>query len=750
MTDSVPPRGRRRSAADSQLDSGSILKGLNQPLMSRWIGWRLRILALLALIGCPLVLLLAQGLAALPYVGGEWIYTREGQLELRSTTDSRLAPQVGKRLSALSADGMSIDLRDASLVQRSARWLTDDAQRLRQTELHRQIAAVMAHPACTLTFESGDSIACAVRERGFGSLPAIFWVLTASALMLYLVGMVVLLVRPSQLNLLYATVTLCQAGNLVVGAIQSALDLGIPASILALDFPARAGFDVFTAAAMIHVVSLHPLPLPKAKQWSMTGWAAALAVFAGVASGLLSNQWFWVQTSTALMGLLVIALLVWSYRLEPRPLALTLGRLGVVTVGGWILLTVALVATGRQPWSQANIAAAGTLLWYFCLGGLLLMMPFLSRTQQIMREFALLAAITALAALLDLVFVGVFSFNQFSADALSVFIALGVYVAARQWLVNRLLGASMTTTERMFEQLYRIAREVEAQPERAPVLLAELLSDLFDPVDIEIIQDPVSRTRITNDGSTLMVPIPALAADEQGLDGAIVLRFAQRGNRLFTSQDMRLTDRIVEQLERAVAYDRAVERGRSEERLRLAQDLHDDIGARLLTLIYKAQSPDMEEYARRTLQDLKTLTRGLAASSHRLSHAVGEWKADLTHRLSAANIELAWSCEFDTDPVLSVVQWSAFTRVLRELVSNAIAHSTASRVEVAFRLEADVVQLNVSDDGSGRDPKNWSHGLGLGGVRKRVKQLNGQVVWSEVAPRGISCRVTVRDVSKHR
>ena len=50
----------------------------------------------------------------------------------------------------------------------------------------------------------------------------------------------------------------------------------------------------------------------------------------------------------------------------------------------------------------------------------------------------------------------------------------------------------------------------------------------------------------------------------------------------------------VEQLKRAVAYDKAVERGRSEERARIAQDLHDDIGARLLTLMYKAQSPEME------------------------------------------------------------------------------------------------------------------------------------------------------------
>ena len=91
----------------------------------------------------------------------------------------------------------------------------------------------------------------------------------------------------------------------------------------------------------------------------------------------------------------------------------------------------------------------------------------------------------------------------------------------------------------------------------------------------------------------------------------------------------------------------------------------------------------MEDYVRHTLQDLKTLTRGLAASNHRLSHAAAEWKADITQRLTAAHCELGWS--FDLRPrhrCCSVVQWSALTRVLRELVSNAIAHAQATRVDI--------------------------------------------------------------------
>ena len=212
---------------------------------------------------------------------------------------------------------------------------------------------------------------------------------------------------------------------------------------------------------------------------------------------------------------------------------------------------------------------------------------------------------------------------------------------------------------------------------------------------------------------------------------------------MFTDDDARLADRVVDQLTRAIAYDQAVERGRSEERVRIAQDLHDDIGARLLTLMYQAPTRDMEDYLRHTLKDLKTLTRGLAAPNHRLSHAVAEWKSDITQRLVAADCDLKWAFSYDRDFELSVVQWSALTRILRELVSNTLAHAHATRVEIDAALESGVLNLSIIDDGCGRNPDAWSHGLGLGGVRKRVKQLGGSVQWRENGDRGIACHVVI-------
>ncbi len=733
------------------LDSGlSEFRLGRQANLSRWMGWRLRFLVAVALFGCLGVFLLAQGLAEQPHIGAVWRADAQGAVELAATSNPDLKPHLGQVLTRLIAGEVSIPVGDLPSLQRSSRWVIDDAQRERNAAFQELIYSAQLGQGLKLRFADGADIQLTAKRRGFANLPVTFWLVSAAALMLYLMAMVVVLARPTRRNLLYAVMSISVAGTLALIAIESTLELGQPALFPRLDLSLRMAFDLIAAAAMVNAACLHPRRLPAARWIASAAWGLALGVALLAEAGWLPRLWWWLQASVGLAGLAIVVLHSWSYRTEPRPFALVLRRFGAALVGAWVLLTISIVATQDHPEAQHIIATSGSMVWYLFVAGVLALLPFLSKSEQVMREFGLLAAISTVATALDLLFVAVFSLGQFASLTLSLFLSLAVYSGTRQWILNRLLGRTMHTAERMFEQVYRIAREVEAHPERTTAQLCELLRELFEPMELSLIEMPSATSRVTGDGSTMLVPVPVLSDEVIDHGESIVIRFAQRGRRLFTPEDARLTNRVVEQLRRAVAYDRAVERGRGEERLRLAQDLHDDIGARLLTLMYKAQSPEMEDYVRHTLQDLKTLTRGLAASSHRLSHAAAEWKSDLTQRLTAAHVELSWSCEIDDDMQLNVTQWSALTRVLRELVSNAIAHSQAQRVDIDFRLDNDRLHLIVSDNGIGRDPKSWSHGLGLGGVRKRIKQLGGEVEWRDFYPHGISCSVTIRQFSAKR
>ncbi|MBK7062351.1 MAG: hypothetical protein IPH51_18470 [Rubrivivax sp.] len=72
-----------------------------------------------------------------------------------------------------------------------------------------------------------------------------------------------------------------------------------------------------------------------------------------------------------------------------------------------------------------------------------------------------------MATSLDLIFVALFSLGPLAAIMLALGLSLAVYALARQWILNQMVGASVLTTERTFEQLYRVAREVQDDPGRA-------------------------------------------------------------------------------------------------------------------------------------------------------------------------------------------------------------------------------------------------------------------------------------------
>lgn len=700
-------------------------------------------LAAVVLVGCLCVFLLARWLAATPALDASWTVDAAGRVVLQASPLPALRPHLGQPLRSITGTDGTLVV-DSTLLHRSPRWQVSDGLRAQQVQQQEWLTRQLAQGSVTLQFDSGASVAVPAAPRGLAGLGLLFWPLAALALLLMLFGAVVLLARPALQQALYAVMAGCQAGNLLLIAAETTRGLGLPGGVAALDLPLRLALDLATGAAAVHAFALHPVRLPRAHVWAAAAWLVAGGASLLAAAGALRPAWWAAQALCLALGVAAWAALARSGREVPDARVRVMRRFCLLTLGTLLLVTAAVAASAALPVVAHGVAVGASVAWYLFLASLLLLTPFLARSRQLLREFALLAGISTVAASLDLLFVAVFSVSAFTSLAVAVFAALAIYAGARQVLLQRLLGSSLLTTERTFELLYRAAREVQARPERHRAVLGQLLRELYEP--LELLAAPSGRlapshSRVLGGGAGLVVP--AVGSAESGEPQALVLRHAQRGQRLFTQEDARLADRMVEQLRRAQAFDRAVERGRTEERQRIAQDLHDDIGARLLTLMYQAQTPEMEDYIRHTLQDLKTLTRGLAAGEHRLSEAAAEWKADLGQRLAAARAELAWSLQADEDPRLSVVQWSGLTRVLRELVSNALFHGHASRIEVSLQLQRGRLELLVADDGEGQSPEQWSHGLGLGGVRKRVKLMGGEVAWRAQEPRGIACEVQV-------
>ncbi len=706
------------------------------------IAWRRRALLLAVSIGCLSIFLLARVMAWCPDVPAQWRTAASGRLELVATDSALLRPHINTELLGIRTSDGRLVLMDTLTIAHSTRWLADDAARQHLIELRQNIVQALGSGSIELAFSDASFVKLPTQARSYLGLGMMFWLLSVFAVLLFLVGWIVPLVQPHARSLMYALMAHAQGGQLLLVAVFSVPALAPPLLLNTHEAVLRTLLDLLTGAAIVQSAALHPSSARWRQTLANSCWLAT-AVYASLAlAGWLQHSWWWAQALLLANGLLCFVLLSRAYRTQPHPFVLVMRRFCVITTVTLALLTLAVAVMPVLPTELQPVAAVGPVVWSVFFASVILLVPFLARSRNVMREFAMLAGISTLATSVDLLFVALFSISQFTSLTLSLFLALGAYAAIRQWLLNQMMGARVLTTERVFQHLYRIAREVEARPARAADCMIELLSHVFEPLESACMEGRVRQSRVTHNGAVLTVPLPKLT-DAPAVEGIAVLRFAERGKRLFTLEDARLADRIVEQLMRALAHDRAVERGRSEERTRIAQDLHDDIGARLLTLMYKSPNKEMEDYVRHTLQDLKTLTRGLASRQQAMALASAEWKTDIAHRLEAAGCELSWHSELDEDMPLNVVQWSSLTRILRELVSNTIAHSKAQHVSISCQLQQGRLLLEISDDGVGRNPARWSHGLGLGGIRKRVKLLGGTVAWREREGCGITCTVVI-------
>ncbi|HSQ73357.1 MAG TPA: histidine kinase, partial [Rubrivivax sp.] len=543
----------------------------------RWPGWRRRALVLTALLGCIAVLWLARWVAATPFIDARWDADPAGSPRLASSSRPDLQAHLGRSLVAVGGRGVAPRPVDAALLHRSPRWQVNDAARERQVAQHEGVAATLAAGPARLYFADGSVAELAPAARGWAGLGGLFWPLAALAWLLLICGMAVLLARPHRLDLPYATMASCQAGNLLYIALETMPGLGLPAGVMAHELLVRMALDGVTGAAAVTSLALHPLRLPGAR-WIGAAACSAVAAWLALAwAGALSPLWWWAQALCLALAAAALATVAASYRTDPHPHAMVMRRFAAVALSSLGLVTVAVALAADLPLPVTGIAAGASIAWYLFLSSLLLLIPFLVRSRQMPREFMLLAGVATIATSLDLLFAAVFALEGVASLALALSIAFVLYGQARRWMLKHAAGRGMPSTERTFELLYRAARELQARPGHYPQLLKRLLRELFEPLEVSRAERVPTRTRVVGDGSALVVPV------REGDDGvptvALMLRYAQQGRRLFTQDDARLVDRVIEQMWRAVAYDQAVERGRHEERLRIAQDLHDDIGA---------------------------------------------------------------------------------------------------------------------------------------------------------------------------
>jgi len=166
-----------------------------------------------------------------------------------------------------------------------------------------------------------------------------------------------------------------------------------------------------------------------------------------------------------------------------------------------------------------------------------------------------------------------------------------------------------------------------------------------------------------------------------------------------------------------------------EERRRIYDDLHDDIGSRLLTLLHRVHEPTQQQMVREILQDLRAILARDRGIEGTLLEVLAQLREETEQRLLTRGIELDWrQADNLPDPPLHRAQGMHLFRIGRESVTNAMRHAPVARLRVVVGRAGNDLAFEVTDDGR-FDPARIGEGRGTRSMQSRADELHGNISW---------------------
>ena len=331
----------------------------------------------------------------------------------------------------------------------------------------------------------------------------------------------------------------------------------------------------------------------------------------------------------------------------------------------------------------------------------------------------------AIIVWIDVGLVAMFQLSQFASLNIAIFIVAWIYFPARQWLWGKL---GKVPEPKLEQFLPAMAEAVFDRPNAEPSRKSwqAILDQAFNSLSIETKAGMINSPGLQADGEQLLVPNINPRAHT-------VLSGRSKGTRLFSPADVGLTAALFSLLKQLHDVRSAYDRGASEERDRVMRDLHDDVGANLLNMIYDAKSTKQADYARETLALLRETVHTVQNDSQiSLNKISQQWNADIRGRLSSAEVELIWSdtlseVDKEVSPALSL----NLSRVLKELVSNLLKHSQANWLKLDVFDQDDALHIQLCHNGHIQALSSWVEGEGLSNIKNRLVKHAASIKWRE-------------------
>ena len=202
------------------------------------------------------------------------------------------------------------------------------------------------------------------------------------------------------------------------------------------------------------------------------------------------------------------------------------------------------------------------------------------------------------------------------------------------------------------------------------------------------------------------------------------------------------------------------QRALEHERLRIAHDIHDDLGARITQIsLLSAMAQEnavFPEKARAEFDKVSKMSRELVSALYETVWAVnpendnlealGNYLCQIVKQLCE---QTTLRCRFHVQGLPHEIQVSSQTRhnismAVKEAVHNIIKHAKATEVTVRMDFADAFLEVSVHDDGCGFQPTEAVSGNGLSNMKQRLQNIGGSCSIESKPGSGTIVRIGLR------
>lgn len=562
-------------------------------------------------------------------------------------------------------------------------------------------------------------------QRSVVNIPWSYWVQLIVGIGAVLISGLIWALRPKDLATIYFYIsgisTLLFTSS---AAVYTTRSLAIDSSL----FKFLVSTNVFGASlygmSTISLFLLYPLRLGKWKiltliQMTVFGVWTTLSIFGLLPASLGVNSITLVEMLLILFAL-VAQFVVTRKDLRARVAFRWLGLSVLIGAGSFIGLNALPLVLGFEgPWLDQGTAFLLFLLIYLGIAAGL-SKKRLFEIDEWGLKLAYFACSAALVFMLDAFLVLIIGMSKIPSFGISIFAISFLYLPLRDVIWRKFLKKGQPSITQNLEYVLNVAL-APTDKERKKYWF-ELVDKNFSPLELVEADSDDTHVQIEDDGLVLF--IPAI-----GKSPAFRLLYARRGKNLFNREDVRIASNLVGLLKLAESSRESYERGVLNERKRMAQDLHDDVGSRLLTAFHTADEKSKPTFLA-AINDVRAIVVDLNQDRINLFELLANLRFETKERLDVHQIELDWPIyeENKLTHTLNYQQYKAISSSIKEVVSNVIKHSNATLFKFQLEIKSYEMRLELSDNGRGITPKELSQlkGYGLTNIQNRVIGARGK------------------------